>query len=74
MRPHLGRADAIAMLAHELQHVVEVIDNPGVQSRDDLLALYQRIGHSTGAAGLNWDTVAALRAGELARTEVASGA
>jgi hypothetical protein len=74
VRPDLRTADAVAMLAHELQHVVEVIEHPDVRSDDDLAALYQRIGHRTGRTGRAWDTVAALRAGDLARTEVVSGA
>lgn len=37
-RPHLREADAIAMLAHERQHVVEVIDNPEVRPGADLAA------------------------------------
>ena len=44
VRPDLRRADAVAMLAHELQHVVEVIDHPAVQSGDGLADLYRRIG------------------------------
>jgi hypothetical protein len=73
MRANLREADAIAMLAHELQHVVEVIDSPEVQSGADLAALYARIGHRTGSGGRTWDTVAALRAGELARGDLVRG-
>ena len=72
-RPHLREADAIAMLAHERQHVVEVIDNPEVRPGADLAALYERIGHRTGGGGRTWDTVAALRAGDLTRTELVRG-
>jgi hypothetical protein len=73
LRADLRPTDAVAMLAHELQHVVEVIEHPDVRSGADLAALYERIGHRTGWTGRAWDTVAALRAGHLARTE-ASGA
>ena len=73
VRPDLHLAEAVAMLAHELQHVVEVIEHPDVQSNDDLAALYQRIGHRTGYTWRAWDTVAALRAGDLARTELVGG-
>lgn len=73
VRPDLRMADAVAILAHELQHVVEVIEHPDVQSGDDLAKLYQRIGHRTGRTGRSWDTVAALRAGDLARTELVGG-
>ncbi len=74
IRPSLSSADAIAMLAHELQHVVEIIDHREVQSGDALLALYRVIGHRTGWTDRAFDTVAALRAGDLARLELASGA
>ncbi len=73
LRPDLREADAIAMLAHELQHVVEVIDHPEVQSGSGLAALYDRIGHRTGGGSRTWDTVAALRAGDLARGELVRG-
>ena len=73
MRPNLREADAIATLAHELQHVVEVIDSPEVQSGADLAALYARIGHRTGRGGRTWDTVAALRVGTLTRAELVRG-
>jgi hypothetical protein len=62
-------SDAIAMLAHELQHVAEVVDHPEVRSTETLLALYRRIGHSTGNNGLRWDTADAVAAGTLARLE-----
>ncbi len=73
VRPNLREADAIAMLAHELQHVVELIENPEVQSGGDLATLYQRIGHRTGGGARTWDTVAALRVGDLARAELVRG-
>jgi len=73
MRPDLREADAVAMLAHELQYVVEVIDNPELQSGADLAALYARIGHRSGRSGRTWDTVAALRVGDLTRTELVRG-
>ena len=74
IRPDLRAADTVAMLAHELQHVVEVIDHPDVRSDDDLAALYRRIGHATGWTGRTWDTAAALRAGDLARNDYVTGA
>ncbi len=73
LRPNLRETDATAMLAHELQHVVEVIEHPEVTSGDTLAALYARIGHRTGALGVAWDTLAALRAGDSARLELVRG-
>lgn len=63
----LGVNDAIAMVAHELQHVVAVIDHPEVRSNATLLDLYTRIGHATGTGGLRGDTADAV--GTLARAE-----
>ncbi len=73
MRPNLRAPEAIAMLAHELQHVVEVIEHPDVRSGASLAALYERIGHRTGVAMRTFDTVAALRAGDTARVEMVRG-
>jgi hypothetical protein len=72
-RMNLGVNDAIAMLAHELQHVVEVIDHPEVRSTETLLDLYTRIGHATGTDGLRWDTADAVALGTLARFEAVNG-
>ena len=72
-RPDLGASEAIAMLAHELQHVIEVIDHPEVRSTQTLLDLYRRIGHPTGNNGLRWDTADAVALGTLARLEVTNG-
>lgn len=69
LRPGLRRADAIAMIAHELQHVVEVIEHPEVRSEQALLALYARIGHATAVTGRHWDTEDAVAQGTLARAE-----
>jgi hypothetical protein len=72
VRPDLSARDALAMIAHELQHVVEVIDHPDVQSEGGLTALYQRIGHRTGATRDRWDTTAALKTGDRVRVELLS--
>lgn len=72
-RMNLGVNDAIAMVAHELQHVVEIIDHPEVRSTGTLLDLYTRIGHATGTNGLRWDTADAVALGTLARFEAVNG-
>jgi len=41
--------DAIALLAHELRHAIEVADAPEVIDSDSLVALYRRIGIDRGA-------------------------
>jgi hypothetical protein len=71
---HLDLHDAIAMVAHELQHVVAVIDHPEVRSNATLLDLYTRIGHATGTGGLRWDTADAVAVGTLACAEATCGA
>jgi hypothetical protein len=58
------------MVAHELHHVIELIEHPDVHSEGAVIALYQRIGHSTGHAGDRWDTTAALATGDRVRTEL----
>lgn len=73
LRPDLRMVDAVAMIAHELQHVVEVIEHPEVRSNEALLDLYRRIGHSTAQTGKQWDTLAAIAAGTEARLEASGG-
>lgn len=73
VRPTLREADGIAMVAHELQHVVEVIEHPEVQSSAALVSLYERIGQRSGSTGRTWDTVAAFSAGTTARLEIVKG-
>lgn len=51
----------IASIAHELQHVVELIEAPWVTDHDSLRALYLEIGHRTGLGHELWDTSAARR-------------
>ena len=63
----------IATLAHELQHAVEVADDPGVTDQRSLVELYKRIGHpSRAAVSSGWETVAAYEAGQQVRRELVS--
>lgn len=70
VRPDLPAREAVAMIAHELQHVVEVADHAEVRSEPALAALFARIGHATAVAGGHWDTQAALRTGDRVRLEL----
>jgi hypothetical protein len=70
LRPDLPGREAVAMIAHELQHVIEVLDHPDVRSELSLAGLYARIGHSTTVTGRRWDTRAALAAGARVRLEL----
>jgi hypothetical protein len=69
LRPDLRPVDVVSMIAHELQHVVELVERPEVRTNDAMLELYQRIGHPTAQTGKQWDTKAAIAAGTLARLE-----
>lgn len=61
----------IATLAHELQHAVEVIDDPNVIDEESLVALYRRIGQqNSNAAPARWETIAAQQAGYRVRREL----
>lgn len=63
----------IATLAHEFQHVVEVIDNPSVVDEQTLVSLYQRIGvANTQRAIPGWETAAAQAMGAQVRRELNS--
>jgi hypothetical protein len=56
------------LLAHELQHVLEIAAEPGVTSNDGIRTLYDRIGHSSGKD--RFETEAARRVEEKVRTEI----
>ena len=60
--------DAIAVLAHELQHAVEVADAVEVSDTDGLARLYRRIGLRVGPH--IYDTVAARQIGRNVRREL----
>ena len=59
--------DSIAVLAHELQHAVEIADAVDVRDSDSLERLYQRIGVRAGPQV--YDTIAAQERGRLVRRE-----
>jgi uncharacterized protein (DUF849 family) len=58
----------VALLGHELQHVVEVADHEEVQSPDDLREFYRRTGVRTGPD--SFDSEEARNAGYLVRDEI----
>lgn len=57
------------MLAHELQHVLEIAAEPSVITDDDIRSLYQRIGHSSGGKD-RFETNAAKQIEEKVRGEI----
>jgi hypothetical protein len=61
----------IATLAHEFQHVVELIDEPLVVDDDSLVRLYRRIGvESAERRETRWETMAAQAMAAQVRREL----
>lgn len=58
----------VAVLGHELQHVVEIADHAEVRSSEDLRVFYRRIGVRTGID--TFDSDAARDAGYRVRAEI----
>src|SRR5262245_4668596 len=48
IRPELSSQDAIALIAHEMRHALEIAEEIGVRDMRGLIKLYERIGHPTG--------------------------
>jgi hypothetical protein len=70
MRADLSRNEAIALIAHEMQHALEVADATDVYDADGMITLYRRIGHSSGGDHV-FDTTAAQDTGRQVRRELA---
>jgi hypothetical protein len=70
--PDLMFDQMIATVAHELQHVVEVIGDEKVKSEKTLVALYERIGQRSQNVSPGWETVAAQETGWQVRRELVS--
>lgn len=62
-------ADAIATLAHELQHALELGSSPDVRDQEALARFYQRIGHHS-VGQHTYDTRAAQNTGKRVRREM----
>jgi hypothetical protein len=69
VRSTLQGDQMIAVIAHELQHALEVAGDPGVVDDVGLVALYRRIGHNS-VGGHSYDTDAARSAGNIVRDEL----
>ena len=68
-----ARAQQIAIMAHELQHAVEIADTPAIVDGQSLVSEYHRIGYvnaNTPLPGIAFDTEAAVRAGEQVLREL----
>jgi hypothetical protein len=67
------RAQQIAMMAHELQHAVEIAEMPAIVDGPSLVREYRRIGYEnrwSRLPGVSFDTRAAVRIGEQVLREV----
>jgi len=68
-----ARMQQIAMMAHELQHAVEIADTPAIVDGPSLVREYQRIGYvnqRSSLPGVAFDTQAAVRTGEQVLKEL----
>lgn len=71
IKTELSFDDMISTLAHELQHAVEVIDDPTVVDEKTLVALYQRIGRQHSMLmPARWETEAAQETAYRVRREL----
>jgi hypothetical protein len=70
--PALRGDTVIKILAHELQHAVEIVRAPQVIDTHTMRALYERIGYPLDPYGnrADWETVDAQRVGELVSREL----
>jgi hypothetical protein len=70
-----SRAQQIAILAHELQHAVEVAETPAIVDSESLAREYLRIGHvkpHAATPGIAFDTQSAIDAGRQVLHELAT--
>jgi hypothetical protein len=69
----MSRVQQIAILAHELQHAVEIADTPAIVDGESLVREYHRIGYVNAASalpGIAFDTRAAVHAGQQVLKEL----
>jgi hypothetical protein len=71
INPALNADLIVASIAHELQHVVEVIEHPEAKSENALRTLYERIGQGTRPGGVQgFETTAAVATTYRGRREL----
>jgi hypothetical protein len=63
-----SRREQVALLAHELQHALEIARAPDVRSTGDVVALYRLIGHE--ARDRCYETLAAQDVGTVVEAEL----
>ena len=69
--PDLTTSAAIATLGHELQHALEIANEPSIVSTESLEAFYRSHGISMRIHN-GWDTLAARDRGDVVRKEIAA--
>jgi hypothetical protein len=69
IRAELVSNEAIALIAHEMQHALEVAACLEVRDAGGMIKLYERIGHSSGGEHV-YDTIAAQDTGRQVRREL----
>jgi hypothetical protein len=62
--------DRLAMVGHELQHVLEVARAPGVVDQAGMLRLFEKLGHQRGPLSGRYETRAAQSIERQVRSEV----
>ena len=60
----------IATIAHEFQHVLELIEDPTVVDNASLVKLYRRIGMSNSEHRASWETLAAQTTAQQVKREL----
>jgi len=71
LRSTLSPFDVLPLIAHELQHAVEIADRPDVRDDNAMRRLFTAIGHRSGHDGFETDE--ARRIELQARKELGSG-
>lgn len=74
LNPLLNEDQLIAVIGHELQHVLEIAKAPSVRDRNSMVTLFREIGFRGTGAGDVWDTLAARSTGSVIRRQVAATA
>jgi len=70
LHPQLSGDAAVAALGHELQHAVEIAEQPSIVDAASLAAHYRRHGISMPGHTNGWDTLAARLVGDEVRREL----
>ena len=66
----------IALIGHELQHAVEIADEPDIVDTDSLARQYRRFGRVSqiSARGIEFDSIGAVETGYQVLREMQQGA